>query len=90
MSTSSPPKLHNVLVLHELLQGLGKATAFFTDDGQVHDQTEFYEACCDLLGLAPATDAYVEVITITNGTAFIGEFVKSHKKDLVAQGWLAA
>lgn len=86
--TTAPPKLASVIVLNELLHGLGKATSFF-DGGRIHDQTEFYEACCDLLGLQPNTDAYVEVITITSAVGFVAEFIRMHKGDLVREGWLA-
>lgn len=84
------PMLRDATVLHGLIMNFGgpECTAHI-EDGRVHDQTEFYTSCCALFGIAPNTDAYVEVITITSAPAFIGEFIRNHKKDLVALGWLA-
>lgn len=83
------PMVRDASVLGELIMNFGgpECTAHI-QDGKVHDQTEFYTSVCALFGISPNTDAYVEVITITNATAFVSEFVRQHRRDLVALGWL--
>lgn len=87
-STPGAAKLDSPVTLHELLMNLGEACSFFRD-GRVDDQTEYYEACCTLLGIPQKTEVYTEVIVITSATGFVAEFVRGHREEIIGLGWLA-